>query len=150
MEFVHKRIRINMQEDGKFAFKMKGELTIKPSLDACKKAIDKAGATAFEPFAALEVERTGYGSGAKWRVTKHNIVDLVVKRLRRYGMVEPMFVTDKGLKRYSLIADTPENRELAKKIADFNNESSRIKIEREAIESRMTSMLKYVTAKDFA
>lgn len=133
MKFTHKNIEITVNDRAQFVATVQGARVVKPSLDAMKKHIDDMLAKAFVPFKAIIEPRFGKGTDldgfAPVNVVGLQKSDHTWRRNKLDFIIE--YVDKKQESISSVLVDTPENRKAAIAARQYDEETTRIKDQRD-------------------
>lgn len=146
-KFTYKSVEISLNALGNFTAVVGGKSVVKPSLNAMKNCIDKAGRQKFTPFKAFNA--LDYRGD---KITRFNVVNVEHTARRRHGSLYK-FVTDQGkdpvndpYKPTSVYPDTAENVKAFMRLQAWKRGTERINLERYITEMKLRAKVRCIKA----
>jgi hypothetical protein len=141
--FLHNGVTITLTPGGKFRTTVNGKQVDKPSLDAAKAAIDKAGV--FTPIKGFAQD--GYNANR----TREFLVTGTRKAPGKYARPEQVWVIDdnQGNTRGVFWPDTPENRAAFNDLCALKDKNDALRDNMKAAEEAARAKLVSLTVKQF-
>lgn len=134
MEYEHKGVKIKLDAiNGTFAAPLEGRVRRFPSVDAARKAIDKAALVAFEPFAVIREPSYEDKKADRSRpFVEDRVIGIERAKGKKSWSNRDYFILASGRRNVrDVMPDTPENRAAFTAYIQYSLESARIESERE-------------------